>query len=43
VLPESNHEYNEVDVGVIPSEEGIQESWMPDHVRHDKARADADF
>jgi len=29
-------------LSVIPSEEGIQESWMPDRVRHDKARTRAD-
>jgi len=28
---------------VIPAKAGIQESWMPDRVRHDKVRASADF
>jgi len=28
---------------VIPSEEGIQVSWMLDRVQHDKASARADF
>jgi hypothetical protein len=30
-------------LSVIPAEAGIQDSWMPDRVRHDKARASADF
>jgi len=42
-VPESNHELHEAPVGVIPSEEGIQESWMPDRGRHDNARTSTDF
>jgi hypothetical protein len=28
---------------VTPAKVGIQDSWMPDRVRHDKARASGDF
>jgi hypothetical protein len=38
-----NHELEEAPVGVIPSGEGIRESWMSDPVSQDKARTSADF
>lgn len=37
-----NHELEEAPVGVIPSGEGIRESWMSDPVSQDKARTSAD-
>jgi hypothetical protein len=42
VLLESNREFDDAPVGVIPAEAGIQDSWMPDQVGHDNARAGAD-
>jgi hypothetical protein len=39
---ESSREFDDFAVAVILAKAGIQESWMPDQVGHDNARASAD-
>jgi len=40
---ESRLESKDFPFGIIPAKAGIQETWMPDGVRHDKARTAIDY